>query len=392
MRKLHFNYKDVFTACRIGFSAKKMWIMFLGLLIGGILYTLFGYLAYLSAGFSFTEIWRDYRLCPGLPYGFPVYSYILWAVGIFLFLIAVLTSGTAVSKVAYEQLRGEEFFEIKESYKYAFKNFRSYVFSPLLILLFIIVIIVSGLILGLLTKIPYVGELILALLSIPAFAASLFIVYLGIIFLFTLILAPAIVGITKNDIFDTLFEVFSITNEQPWRMVVYSCLLKVLSGIGMIVLGAFTILATRLGISVLNLVVRGKMEDILTNASYFIQLAPVNFLPPFLKILHQGILNLFGIGYLATPGFFFTPPNVTIGIAAVVLAIVFYCLLLFVLSYGWAIWFSGQTLIYTVLVKKKDDRNLLEVKEEEEEEIKTEKVKEEVKSEEAPETGKTEAT
>jgi hypothetical protein len=386
MRKLHFNYKDVFTACRLGFSAKKMWMMFLGFLFGFILFIVFGYLAHLAGGVPFAQIWEEYRLCPSLPFGLPFYSYLLWAIGALLFLISLGAAGTAISKVTYEQLRGEEFYEIRESFRYAKKNFRSWFFSPLLIILFILVIIVCGLILGLLTKIPYVGELILSVFSLPAFAASLFIVYLGIVFLFTLIIGPAIVGVTKNDIFDTLFEVFSSLNEQPWRLVLYTILLGILKWVGMIVLGFFTVLSTRVGITILNLLVRGKLESILSSASYFVRLAPPDFAPIWIKGFHQGLLNLLGIGYLNNEGLFFNPPNVTMGIASVIFAIAFYLLFLFVLSYGGAIWFSGTTLIYLVLVKKKDDRNLLEVKEEEEE-IKPEGVKEETSPEEVkPET------
>ncbi len=381
MRRLHFNYKDVFTACRLGFSAKKMWIMFLGLLFGFISYIIFAYLANLTAGFPLSQIWEESRLAPSWPIGAPFYSYILWAIGVLFFFIPLFFAGTAISKITYEQLRGEEFFEIRESSRYAWKNLRSWFFSPILLLLFILVIFICGLILGLLTKIPYVGELLLALFAIPAFAASLFMVYLAIVFFFTLIIAPAIVGVTKNDIFDTLFEVFSSLNEQPWRLVLYTLLLTILKWVGLIILGAFTVLSTRIGIGILGLVVKGKLEAILNNASYFIRLSLPDFFPLGLKVLHSHLLNLFGVSYLATEAFSFAPPNVTIGIASVVFAIVFYFLFLFVLAYGGAIWFSGQTLIYLVLVKKKDDRNLLEGKEEAGE-TKEEEVKPETKTEE----------
>lgn len=367
MRKLHFNYKDIFTSCRLGFSAKKMVMMFLGLLLGYIFYIVFGYLAQLSAGIPFSQIWEECRLCPFLPPALPFYSYILWTIGALLFLICLGWAGTAISKVTYEQLRGEDFYEIRESFRYAGKNFKSWFLSPLLLILFIFVIVVCGLILGLLTKIIYVGELILALFALPAFAASLFIVYLGIVFIFTLILAPAIVGVTKNDIFDTLFEVFSSVNEQPWRLVVYTILLGALKWAGITVLGFFTIWATRTGIAILNLVAKGKMEDIISAAKYFIRLAPPDFAPTWIKALLDYLLRFGGVSYLSSGEFFFNPANVTIGIASVVFAIAFYLLVLFVLSYGGAIWFAGTTLIYNVIVKKKDDRNLLAVKEEEEE-------------------------
>ena len=50
MTKLHWNYKDIFRALRLGFSAKKVWMMSLGLLVGFAGYTILTYLAYAAAG------------------------------------------------------------------------------------------------------------------------------------------------------------------------------------------------------------------------------------------------------------------------------------------------------------------------------------------------------
>jgi hypothetical protein len=63
-------------------------------------------------------------------------------------------------------------------------------------------------------------------------------------------------------------------------------------------------------------------------------------------------------------------------IASFVLGIFYYFVILFVMSLGGAIFWSGNTAIFTVLVKKKDDKNLLEIKEEPFEESKKEEPKE----------------
>jgi len=47
MVKLNFNYKDIFRAGRLGFSAKKIWTGFVGLLLGLILFNLLAYAAFL---------------------------------------------------------------------------------------------------------------------------------------------------------------------------------------------------------------------------------------------------------------------------------------------------------------------------------------------------------
>jgi hypothetical protein len=67
----------------------------------------------------------------------------------------------------------------------------------------------------------------------------------------------------------------------------------------------------------------------------------------------------------------------------------FYFILFFVLAYGISIWGAGQALIYAVLVKLKDEKDILEKKEEEfEEEEKEEEKKEEEKEEEKKEEEK----
>ncbi|MCH7761919.1 hypothetical protein IIA15_11065, partial [candidate division TA06 bacterium] len=47
MVKLNFNYKDIFRAGRLGFSAKKIWTGFVGLLLGLVLFNLLAYAAFL---------------------------------------------------------------------------------------------------------------------------------------------------------------------------------------------------------------------------------------------------------------------------------------------------------------------------------------------------------
>ena len=114
-------------------------------------------------------------------------------------------------------------------------------------LMFAALIVVIGLVLSLIGAIPVLGDLVLGLAAIPAFAASLFVIYLLIIFVFSLFLVPVIAGLTKNDSFDTLFEVFSCVSEQPWRLLVYSVVLGVLSISATAILGWFSLEAARLG-------------------------------------------------------------------------------------------------------------------------------------------------
>jgi len=368
MNQPHFNYKDIFRACRLGFSAKKIWMSFMGFLVGFVGYCIISYIAYLLAGWRIEEIWIDYRLLP-FPQAFPWYSWIIWAVGVIYFLVVFLITGTAVSKVTYEQLRGDEFFEIKEAFKYAFQNANAALLSPVLPLLFIISLVICGLIISLIGAIPSVGELFIGIMALPAFAASLFIVYLLIVFLFALVLGPAITGTTKNDTFDTLFEVFSCVNEQPWRLVVYGSLLWALAKLGMFLLGLASASAVKIGSMVAHVFAGAKIYDMLANSSHFLKVNLPAWTPELCRNLFERFIVYMRAGMLIEPSYY-TRIGWQIDIGSVLFAIGFYCIALFVVSYGASIWFSGNVLIYTVLIKKKDDKNLFEKSEEEKMETK----------------------
>ncbi len=384
MTKLHFNYKDIFRAFRLGFSAKKMWVMFEGLVAGFLGYVLLSYIALIIQGqWTITKIWNTYTLFV-FPSYMTWYSWIVWYIGVAWFVFMMLISGIAVSKLTYEQLRGDEFFEVKEAWKLAWKRAGSLVASPVLLAVFIAILIVAGLVLSLLGKIPYFGELFVGIMAIPAFAVSLFIIYLLIVLLFTFTLAPSVIGVTKSDAFDTLFEVFSCVNDQPWRLVLWQASMKLFSLVGMLVLGFFSVKAINLGTSIVRIFMHSKLDEILNNSLSIFKLSIPAYLPLQIR---DWIINGFKI---TGAGILFNPPSFSsLGwakdISAVLIGIALYVVFFFILSYGASIWYAGNTVIYLVLVKKKDDRNLLEVKEEEfeiPEKIEAKEEKEEEKKEE----------
>jgi len=385
---LHFNFKDVFRAGRLGFSAKKMWLSFLGLLLGGIGYAILSYLAFLAAGFEISEIWSYYRLMPfySQEMGFPWYSWVLWIAGIIWWLCVALISGVAVSKVTYEQLKGDEFYEIKEAIKFALKNGKSAIMAPLVLIIFIISLIIMGIILALITWIPYFGQLFFSIMAIPAFFVCIFVLYLAIVTIVTFVIGPSIVGTTGNDTFDTLFESFSVINDQPWRFITYEFLLRIVLVIGVGILGFFAAKAIFLCYTVIGIIVPAeKIGNIFTNAAYYVKL----FIPPFCPESIQNFITRYvewiGMTNLLFPSEYVSAYEGWAGaIASFILGIIYYLIILGVVSLGCSIYWAGNTLIFTVLVKKKDDKNLLEIKEEifeeKKEEEKTEEKEEEKKT------------
>jgi len=362
--KLHFNYKDVFRAARLGLSFKKILIQLIGFIIGFLGYDLFAYLAHVSGGWSWVEIWDQFRLCPIYPIGFPWYSWLIWLIGLIWFICVLLITGTAVAKVTYEQLKGDEFYEAKEAFKFALTHGKAVILTPLLIILFILLLVVMGLILSAIGRwIPYFGELFVMLMSIPAFFAAFGIIILLIGTLVSLLYGPAIVATTKSDTFDTLFESFSILQYQTWRLVVYTVLLRVIIGVALFIAGYLSAKAIFLGKGIVGIFMADKLDLLFNNAAHLVRITIPPICPDFVFQKITWTLEKFGMmNLLFPPGY--QDVNWAMAIAGFGMGIFYYLIILMVLSYGFAIWWAGTTVIFTVLVMKKDERNLLEEKEE----------------------------
>ncbi|MGB9742858.1 MAG: hypothetical protein ACP5JB_05655 [candidate division WOR-3 bacterium] len=362
-----FNYKDIFRALRLGFSAKKVGMLTLGLLFGFAGYTILTYLAHLVAGNDWISVWETFRLLPfpspNLP--FPWFSWLIYGLGVLWLLLVLLITGAAVSKVTFEQLRGNEFYEAGEAFRFALNNAGAIIGSPLLLIAFILVLVIAGLILSAVGSIPYIGPLLVGILAIPAFFASLFIVYLLIVLLWTLFLGPSVVGAMGNDTFDTLFEIFSCINEQPARLIWFTAVLGFLAKLGSLLLGLASSLAVRIGSLILSTFMGGSYSEMLTGVSFIFQINVPSW--GLLSPLHRLLvweMNLYGIKGAMSP-LFWESTHWGIYLGAVLLSVCAYGIAVLVLAYGLSVWYSGNVALIGVLVKKKDDKNIYETKEEE---------------------------
>lgn len=344
--KLHGNFKDVLRAPRFGLSAKKIWVMLLGILASVAVYDLFLYLAAAVSGADLGGIWKQYHFLP-LPIGFPLsfWGKVLFGVGLFLAWAIWVLFGVAVSKVTFEQLKGDEFYEVRKALKYGWSKGRAAVFAPVVLAIFILVLLIGGVVLGLLGKIPWLGELIVLIMLIPAFFVSLLILYLLVSIAVGLVIAPAAVTCGENDTFDTLFEIFSILNDQNWRLGVYELLLLLMKALAvpifaLFVLGALQVMHTVLAAGWL-------MGD---------------------KFLQMELIGRDLLPYYAEPWLRFLPllqapsagnPPLVV-FTGWIYGLFVYLTFFLIAAYHDAIFFAGNVLIYLNLVKKKDNVDLIQ--------------------------------
>lgn len=357
---LYFNVRDIFRAARLGWSGKKTWIAFCGIAIAYIIHGILTYVALLAipAG-TFGELWDKYGLFPkAMPGQFSWLSWIIYVIGAVVALFIVLCTAEMICKIAYRQLKGDEFYSMGDSFKSLKRNWKAVILSPVFLFGMIVFFIICGIIIGGIARIPYVGEIGFAVLLIPIFFVSLLTVFLGVVLIFSLLLSPAIVGTTSEDTMETIIQLFSTVWSQPWRLFLYEIWLGVSVCLVTVILGLFTFHALLLinwacGIFMGQYLagtmdaalqyIPGRLFFFFKNAPQYLQMQ--SFLEPITSDLRP-----------------------TVSASGWISVIMLLGIIGFVYSYALATLSSGQALIYLVLRKKKDDENLLEKKDREEEE------------------------
>ena len=135
---LYYDFRDLFRAPRLALSGKKIWIFIVGNLGGFISYWLFSYLSLVLSGMSFQDAIAKYGLYPCL-FGNEAqwYGWALYYIGITTWMIFILLSATAVSRVTLKQLKGNDFFSSGDAWEYVEKHWHAVVFSPIAIAIII---------------------------------------------------------------------------------------------------------------------------------------------------------------------------------------------------------------------------------------------------------------
>jgi hypothetical protein len=175
-----------------------------------------------------------------------------------------------------------------------------------------------------------------------------------------------VVGATRSDTFDTLFEVFSCVNEQPARLLWYTAIVAFLAKVGSFLLGLAASAAGRIGYAITGTFIPNKLADVMANAAFYFKLSAPDWCPQFLHQVYLAEMNAYGLPQIYLPGDY-----VALGwstdVAALLFGVVFYLIALMVVGYGLAVWYSGMTLNFAILAYKKDEKNVLELPEDDEE-------------------------
>ncbi len=357
--KFYFDFRDIFRAGRLGFKGKKMMIHFLGLMLGYMIYEALTYLSLVSTGAR--GFWEAYHLRPVCPFESAVplspATIIMMVVGAFIWVIIYYLFSTAVSKVAVEELRGDDFYSMKAALKFACKRWKSIFVTMLALILIFIFCLFFPSLMGLLDLIPGVeqaaehfGAPLTTFLAIPVYFMGLFMVLVIIALVFGLFLIPAIVAVTGEDVFETVYQLFSTIWNQPWRLIIYGSLLKAIICLGAAVFAALSVAGMCIAFLPSTLLANQESHyfaDVIAKSLRIVGVSPdiIGEIP--------GASSVSGMPWTLDIATFFLFASL-IMVAAIVV------------SYPLSIISSGTTILYVILRKKTSDEDMLEVEEEEE--------------------------
>jgi hypothetical protein len=374
MKQLHFNFKDIFRSARLAFSIQRIWLNGLGLLAGYLLFLIISYISLLTGGYDFSTIWGRLGLLPcAFAMVVPWYSILVYVLALLVFLAVILLTNTAVSRVVYMTLRDELFYTWIQALKFAWKKWISSLGAMLTFLFIIAFFVIGGLVLAFIGRIPFVGEIGTVLFTIPYIFAALLLFFICLSFGVALFFVPAILATSDEDALGGVFQSFSITFNQPWRILVYLTLLSLVYIAGVFIFGLVMKISYHIFLTLFSLGMGDKMVQLQQQALHVLDKA----LPVVYTWAHSLPGNIGGCIYLNNPHPMVSNMPFTIVLSGYVFGIFLLFLAGVVLAYGEAIMNSGLTIIYVILYKLQEKESLLEredeeLKEEEEEEKKEE--------------------
>lgn len=361
MSRYYYDFRDIFRAPRIALHGKNIFIQLKNLIIGYVGYAVLAYAALAVDGVDLSFAWDVHFIFPIGALGLvTIPGIIVWLVGLHWFVIWMLRGNLAVSRSAFEEIRGNLFFTSREARMYVKQKKGVLIRAYAGVVGFVLFMIVLGLIAGAIGRIPFVGELTFgAFYAFPYFILALFSVL--IVFLFTtfVLTGPAVVGIKGEDTLTALFDGFTMVTSRPLRWSIYTGASVVIAKVCTFVLLYFSYRAFHFTNLTTGVFMGEKGKLVFESACEKIPFSsPVM---KFLSYLYPGSsigINLYDLGA-------FHPAEGIMSVA-IHLAMISICLvLLFVIAYFINTIVVGQVIAFIDIRRQTHDDSLAELPEDE---------------------------
>ena len=365
-RSLNYNYKDIFLAPRLALSGKKIFLILKGNLVGYIAYFLFSYISLLTNGMDVQNIVSNYGLYPYLlGQEAKWYSWVIYSFGVAIWLFALLLSHSSVSRILLKQLKGNDFFSGKDSLQFIYKHWHAIILTPITLLLILGLFILLAFAFAFFGKIPIIGQITFPLLYVFYFLGSSFVIISIFVFINSILQTPSIVSIYEEDTMGSVFQIYSVTLSQPWRIIFYNILLIFLVIISVEIFSWFCLNSIGLisiifghdffmgnqffliNSNALSLVISNIFLEMISNCKNFI--FHNLYLGSGIPIVFKTSLNFSNIGVTSTAGI----------ISSVLLSAVYFIIGLSIISYGISVISVGQSLMFIIFKKLSDDDDVI---------------------------------
>lgn len=222
---LYYDFRDILIAPARALAAKRIFVMTLFLCLAVAIYDVFVYLAAVLDGVSLETFWRWHGLLPlaGLNFSGGL-AQAACGLGIVLALLALMTGLFAVSAIEIEQLRGNRFFPMCEAIRFARRRLGQLAAGEAAMVAFLLFILLLFLLLGLVVRIPAVGEWVYAAtFLLPVFFIAIFTVFIVAVLQISVILLPAAAAAERHgESFTAILGTFSTVIRQPVRWLAYT--------------------------------------------------------------------------------------------------------------------------------------------------------------------------
>ena len=360
MEQFQFKITDIFHVRHYGFSSRRIGIHFIGILLAYLIYEILVYLSLVITGRTeVTQFWNSYGILPVPPFVSveinPLTTKTMW-LGIIIFALIFYLVSTMASKITIEQLRGDVFYSVGNSLKFIRKKWLTVFGSFIGILLFLLLLLLIPVTVGLLGKIPYIGKPLLTISSLftpIAFLIGLLAIFVITVFISSLYFVPAVVSTTGADAFETIYQLFSIVWNQPWRLIGYGIVLLLLKLIFVPIWVVFCIAGFFLVLLLTHSVHPTYIHESLGIANNWLG----GTLNKISGLFSLNDTTIFGINTT------FQQSSATFSttICAIFLTLTLICIVAGVIAFLFSIASVGTTIIYTILRQRIDGHNLVQL-------------------------------
>jgi len=360
MEPLRFKFSDVFRSARYAFSLKKMSTHFIGLLIAYLTHELMVYLSLVAVDTNQIGVfWSEYGLRPISPLTMaelPGLTQGAVSLSMLVLFVCFFVTSSMVSKITIEQLKNNPFYSAGEA-KSFIKGRWPAVFGTMIGIMLIFLLMVLGpFAIGLLGRIPFVGQYIVMFSSflLPiVFVLGLLAIYQILAFFVSLLFAPSVVAVADSDSFETIYQLYSMIWNRPWHLFFYSELLFLVKVVSVPIWAIFCLVGSTVIWLPIRLLLPQYMAQIMGQAD----------------VITGGLISMIAdLGLGENWEYIFETSDVEsipLRIAGVLMGATVMAIFGFIISYLFSIASVGNTIIYTVLRYQIHDENILETEEKE---------------------------